>query len=112
LGNEVFLGAASGEASGGTWVRRSTPADAQALGFVFDPLSIVGERTRSSGDLTSAGEGEVQGDTTAYRFDLGSGSRLLPLLAVPIDTSVTATMEVDHEGRLRRLVVEPDHADI
>jgi hypothetical protein len=110
VGNEVFLGPEGSEASGGTWVRLSTPADAQALGLVFDPVSIVGELTRSSGDLTAAGQGEVRGEaTTVYRFDLESGSRLLPLLAVPADTSVTATMEIDHEGRLRRLVVEPDH---
>jgi hypothetical protein len=110
VGNDVFLGATSSEASGGTWVRLPTPADAEALGVVFDPESIVGELTRASGDLRATGEGEVRGDaTTTYRFDLRSGSRLLPLMGVPADTSVTATIEVDHQGRLRRLVVEPHH---
>jgi hypothetical protein len=107
VGDEVFVGTGDEDS---LWVRLPPPpAGADAVLLRLDPVSIADELAHSSGDLTESGSSEVRGDpTTVYRLDLPNGSDLLPLLAVPADASVTATMEVDTRGRLRRLVAEPD----
>jgi hypothetical protein len=109
LATELFVGTGNEGEEETLWVRLPMAADAGAMPLRLDPLSIAEDLARSSGELTESGGSDVQGDpTTVYRLDLPTGSDLLPLLAVPADVSVTATMEVDNQGRLRRLVAEPD----
>jgi hypothetical protein len=110
VGGEVFVASGNGGEEETLWVRLSTPSGADVGRPTLDPVSIADWLARSSGELTEAGTGEVRGEpTTVYRLDLPSGNDLLPLLAVPAAASVTATMEVDSHGRLRRLVAEPDN---
>jgi hypothetical protein len=110
VGDEVLVGSGDGGDEESLWVRLPPPSSsADAVLGRLDPVWIADVLAHSSGDLTESGTGEVRGDpTTVYRLDLPNGSDLLALLAVPPDASATATMEVDAQGRLRRLVAEPD----
>lgn len=112
VGDEWFVGPADHDENGPSWVRFPEPEGDRGepfAGLVVDPAALVDELKRAATDLERAGSGDVRGERThTYRIKLRSGSRVLPLMMIPPNESSGGTMDVDNQGRLRRLVIEPD----
>lgn len=111
VSGELFLGTTRPDSSGATWVRILPSSDGtdsvRPMGWV-DLTSILDELGNSTAELTRTGEGEVRGDETViYDFELQVDSGLAALTMLAAGTPATTTIDMDREGRLRRLVVEP-----
>lgn len=111
VGREVFVGSTAPPRAGPQWVQFSFADAASATtGLTFDPIGFTTELEAAATSFSEDGSSRVHGDSTrTYRLDLRSGSQVLTMMMVPSTTSATASMDVDRSGRLRRLVVEPDH---
>jgi hypothetical protein len=107
----VYFGSTDPPDKGPKWVEFPVPDDAAptASTMNFDPTGFVRELRTSASDFSETGTSKVHGEKTrTYSLDLRSGSRVLNMMMIPSTTVATASIDVDRDGRLRRLIVEPD----
>ena len=109
-------------ADGGTFVGRDTTTgrswvhvpDADASPpSPTDPVSLVADLRAAASRVDDAGSGDSHGDvTTRFRLVLPNGvPDSLPIRRFVTKAPATATIDVDAEGRLRKILVEPDNPE-
>lgn len=75
--------------------------------FRFDPVGIVEDLRRSSTAIAEVGSGAVRGEsTTTLRLELRPDAEM-PWVLLPTPVPSVLLLDVDGQGRLRRLATEP-----
>ncbi len=109
-------------ADGGTFVGRDTTTgrswvhvpDAEGSPpSPTDPVSLVADLRAAASRVDDAGSGDSHGDvTTRSRLVLPAGvPDSLPISRFVTKSPATATIDVDAQGRLRKILVEPDNPE-
>jgi hypothetical protein len=105
VGGEMYLRRVDGPEADGTWLH--FPANSDADELTSDPADLADDLIAAATSVTPLGHGTSHGDATdRFRLEipeLDDGSDLADL--VPVRS--TAMLDVDEQGRLRRLDVEP-----